>query len=216
MFFAYLIAVLLAVGLSAVELVSGLQTRPTTSEGAWRWWLIRLLLEGGVGVLATVLLVKITHGDWNPLLLGLTAGASASAILRQNFTTLGDGTQIGIALAYSYFRNFFDDQIERCGSENDSKWINEEVLPTLNAAGVTASQIGRRLVDFIAGLGHMGDAQRIDEQAAIEKVLSEEEVSEEVKIEGLIRIGRRLKAFKTIANLCQTAKEDLAEQEPES
>ena len=205
MFVAYPIGALLAAGLSAVELLSSLKTRPTASEGAWRWWATRLSFEAGVGIVATIALAKIAK-DWNPILLGLAAGASASAVLRQRFATLGENsTPVGIALAYDYFRNFFDEQIERCGSENDSKWLNDEVVPALLEAGVTADQVGQRLVDYVAGLGHMGDAQRIEEQAAIERVLAETGVTEEEKIKLLVRIGHRLKAFKTLENLCEAA-----------
>jgi hypothetical protein len=209
MWIAYIIAAVLAAGLSSIELLSGLKTRPTLREGAWRWWLVRLLLEGGAGALAVFLLNKATHGSWNSLLLALAAGGSTSAVLRLRFTTLGDGTPLGVALAYDYFRDFFDDQIERCGSENDSKWINDEVLPVLyGAPGVTSAQIGKRLVDFVAGLGHMDDAQRLDEQAAIEKIVKENGTDEKVKIEGVIAVGRRLKAFKTIQNICDGAKKE--------
>jgi hypothetical protein len=203
---AYSLAAILASALGTVELISQLRTRATLREGAWLWWVIRLLADALAGVLAAALLLALVPDDWSPWVTGLVAGGSAATLLRQQFTTVG-GTPVGIAIAYDYIRDLLDGAIDKCGSENDSKWVNEEFVPALLDAGASPNDVGKRLALYVKGLTKMDDSDRLDWQKTISDTVRDDTTDTRSKLEALVGIGLQLRAFRTLKNLHEHAKE---------
>lgn len=139
-------------------------------------------------------------------MLSVVAGASTLALLRQQFATVRD-KPVGIALAYDFVRNFLDGEIDKCGSENDAKFLNDEVLPGLLAAAIPASDIAKRINDYVVGLTQMENTEKLDLQATIAAIINDRASSERKKIEALVDVARGLKAFRTIRNLHAQARE---------
>lgn len=208
---AYLISVFLSISFGLIEVASCLRNRATLEEGAGKYWVGRVIVDGGGGALGVAALGQIHSPPWSdPVLTGVVAGLSAPSLLRQTWTHVND-LPIGLATAYDYVRKYFDLGIRRAASERDSKWIEDEVIPDLVKAQVEPKWVGGRLVRWASGEDLEG-VRRLDIQATIKANVEDPVATDEKKIEVLIDLALELKAFRTIENMHDTAKKKLASE----
>lgn len=202
---SYVVAGLVAALLAAVELRSRLRSAPTAKGGAPLWWSVRLGLEVGLSAIALGVARGTITQPWAKGLLGAAlAGAAGPAVARLQVMTIGKGSHsrpFGLASIYEPLRDFFEDQIDEIGAEQESQLINDVVLPHIKQVGKTPDELGDRLRVFISALSdrRLGAAAKKRELDFIDATLADK-VDDDRKIKVLVLRARQIGAYRTIRN----------------
>ncbi len=134
----------------------------------------------------------------------IVAGAAGPAAVRLRVVELGRGESaqpFGLASVYDPVRSFLEDQLDDIGAERQSRWVHQDVVPRLQAAVVEPAHVGKRLKEYIRGLRRFTDAQKVGERQFIDGVVSDATTTTGEKIETLVLIACRLRAFRTVKGL---------------
>lgn len=189
--------------LAAIEQFNRLSSRFTLEGEVGAWWLARLVVEFGVGA-AAIGLFRLTDAAFADELLGwIVAGSAGPAIVRFRFIDFGvgqDSRPVGLATLYEPLRAFIEGQLDDASANKQSEWVNEMLLPTLEAKNVKAHDLGQQLNDYYAGLERLSTTDRIGEQQFVSDTLSGEG-SEAVKRETLVRRAIEVDSYRVLRRL---------------
>jgi hypothetical protein len=165
-----------AIVIAAIELYKRLQSRPTLRGGALRWWLGRLGLEFGVGLLAIAAWLAVGGEQATSPLTWVMIGAVGPAVARSRFVTFRQGTaeqSYGISTIYEPLRDFFEARIDDIGAVEQDQWITNEILPRLKARKIRAPALVKRLEGYIASLPRLTDVQKLNAIATLQAGLAD-------------------------------------------
>jgi hypothetical protein len=169
----YLVAVVAAAVIAAVEQYNRLGARFTLRNNAGWWWLLRVAVEGAIGA-AAIGIARHNHLYGNDAFLGwVAAGASASAIVRVRVLDLGRGEEsrpIGLATFYEPLRRLIEDQIDQRSAECQTEWINFTLQPTLEREQTPPAQLAAFILGYLRGLPDRARRQKADDIAYIEGI----------------------------------------------
>jgi len=184
----YLVAAVVAAVVGGIEQYRRLVARFTLENKAGLWWLLRIVLEVGVGLLAVGIIRAAHIAGWNHAWGWIAAGAAGPAVVRLRVLELGkDGPPVGPATLYEPLRRLLEDQIDGRSAECQTTWLNYEILPALSRAGPTPTQLATYAIDYLNSLPRMDQSIRALEIAWFEGIRDSGSVSDRVKLETMAR-----------------------------
>jgi len=200
----YLVAVLMAPTAAVLEYRSSARSEFTWEDRVWIWWVLRILFEILIVVIAVAIVNGAVNDDWAPAAVrGLVIGASVPAITRSYFFSIetSSGTQkIGIAHIYDLVVDFIQTQITDIETEAESSWAHNVAYPKLVALGWSANTLAFRLADVAERRLSKEEFAAFDEK--LRATLAEPSTSED-KLRATIAHARTAKANRTLRSIVE-------------
>ena len=188
-----------------LEYRSSAKSEFTWEDRVWIWWVLRVLFE----VMIVVIAVAIVNGavrddDWAPAAVrGLVIGASVPAITRSYFFSIetNSGTQkIGIAHIYDLVVDFIHTQITDIETEAESSWAHSKAYPKLVHLGWSANTLAFRLADVAERRLSPEEFEVFHERL---RTTLAEPASKEDKLRATIAHARTAKATRTLRSIVE-------------
>ncbi len=172
------------------------------------FWGLRVLLEVGVGVASIGIAQAVDSSLSNEPLAWVAAGAAGPIVVRARIMDIGTGRSaqpIGLAAFYEPVRDWIAKQIDDIGAAKQSKWLTEELLPTLSMNGVTPHEVAGRISRWFEGSGRFSKLDELHEQEFIHKTLKSRQ-PDDIKREMLVLRAVKLGAYRVLRDLRRACK----------
>jgi hypothetical protein len=189
--------------LGLIEQYNRLEARPTTADHALLFWGMRVLLEVGVGVASIGIAKAADSSLGSEPLAWVAAGAAGPIVVRARIMDIGTGGSaqpIGLAAFYEPVRDWIARQIDDIGAATQSKWLTEELLPTLSKSGVPPTDVAGRISRWFEGSGRFSKLDELHEQEFIHKTLKSRQ-DDDIKRELLVLRAINLGAYRVLRDL---------------
>lgn len=165
---------------------------------------MRVALEGGIGILALVIVnvAKPSAVNASPL-VWIAAGAAGPAVVRARLMDLGAGSStkpVGFATAYEPARDWIALRIDDIGATVQSRWIATELLPEFSRAVLPPKDIGDRLQYWYRGSSRFSAREEGEHDKFIAKTLAGSQ-SDDIKRELIVRRAIEIGAYRILNDL---------------
>lgn len=143
---------------------------------ATHWWVLRLLVEGGAGA-AAILLLTTAHeaghiGSVDSFWLWVVAGVATPGLLRAKVGS-GERNFNPLALAYDRVRVPLDEEVDASSSDVQGVWVKREVEPAVISGEVVLDDVVKAFRDSQQGKRIINKARRLEHLAFIDKVVDD-------------------------------------------
>jgi hypothetical protein len=208
---SYVIAAALAAILGVFELHSRLEVPPTARFGALRWWITLAVVEATSGIAGAGIFDVAYQSHWaTGWAAGLAAGVGGPAAARLRVVATGKGDEempYGVATVYKPARDICERRIDSCGAARFSHWLNEEVFPAIDRAGITPEEICHRLSDAVSAT-MTRQVQKAEEIKFLKETSNDtrSEWSDAQKIRAMIQRACELQLFETVKDIAEVAR----------
>lgn len=119
---------------------------------AWHWVLLRLAVDGLVGLIAYPA-VKAAIAGGDGIAVAITAGLAGPAVLRATIAVerpAGETAAIGLEQKHRQFTDWTNERINQLGATSDSEWVEDTAVPAL--AALTPDELSRRIETYFLSL----------------------------------------------------------------
>jgi hypothetical protein len=162
--------------LGGLEQAKRLKTPITKADRAWLFWLLRLLLEVGIGVLAMLILKALDATDVEKYRPAgwIVVGAAGPTVARLRIIDVGsadDPTPFGLAAFYEPVRDAIAKQLDDIGAAALARHVKEDLLPLIHRAEVEPKDISDRYTIWMRGSDRFDKLAEYEELKFIETTL---------------------------------------------
>jgi hypothetical protein len=204
----YVVAALIAGALGAIEQYNRLQTKPTRADYAWAFWILRVGLEMGIGIAAISIAIAAKGSLSQQPLAWIAAGAAGPVAVRTRIIDIGAGSSarpVGLASAYEPIRDWIAQRIDDIGAAAQSRWLTEELLPTLSKYEKPPKEVADRLARWCEGSQRFSKVGVGEQRAFIRKTLGSHQ-DDDIKRELLVLRAVELQAYRVLRDLRRACK----------